>query len=380
MKHNQFSKHFKFIKNPIDFSKNTDKSILQYCLGGTLYMPGTKYVVDKILNKDMYNVTSMVMCFEDAIDECDVKTAEDNVLLHLDTIYNAIKKNEITIDEIPLIFLRIRNEEQFQSFTSRLNASQASVLSGFVFPKFYSKNAAIYLNHLRLLNKRFDTKLYGMPILEGITLAHIETRIQELNVLKEIIEPYNKYILNIRVGGTDFSSVFGVRRDINTSIYDILTVRDILSDILNFFSRSDSDYTVSGPVWEYFLAYKKDDLNHLIERKVNHSVLNRETIFNDAVDGLLREIVLDKANGFIGKTIIHPSHIKIVNAMQAVTKEEYEDAMQVLKTSGGVIKSKKANKMNEVNPHRNWANRIEKRALAYGVIEDESSYLKLILG
>src|SRR5690554_2465943 len=113
MKHNLFSENFEFFKEPLEFNKNTEKSILQYCLGGTLYMPGTKYVVDKILNKDMYHVTSMVMCFEDAIAESDVETAEDNVLLHLETIFNAIENNEISLDDIPLIFLRIRNADQF---------------------------------------------------------------------------------------------------------------------------------------------------------------------------------------------------------------------------------------------------------------------------
>jgi len=100
-------------------------------------------------------------------------------------------------------------------------------------------------------------------------------------------------------------------------------------------------------------------------------------IMNEAIDGLLREVSLDKANGFIGKTVIHPSHLPYVNAMQAVTREEYEDACQILDTSGGVIKSAKSNKMNEINPHRSWARRITKLAEAYGVIEDEAAYMAL---
>jgi citrate lyase beta subunit len=253
------------------------------------------------------------------------------------------------------------------------------VLAGFVFPKFYSDNALEYLDCLNDLNDNLNVTLYGMPILEGRSIAYRESRITELTALKEIIEPYKKLMLNIRVGGTDFSSIFGVRRGINSSIYDILTVRDCLSDILNYFNREGADYTVSAPVWEYFLAYKKDDIQHLLENDIHHSLLSRTKIINDAVDGLLREVVLDKTNGFVGKTIIHPSHIKFVNAMQAVTREEYEDAMQILGTAGGVIKSAKSNKMNEINPHRNWAIKIGNRAKAYGVVEDETSYLKLIL-
>jgi citrate lyase beta subunit len=380
MKHNQYNPNFKFFKEPVEFNKYTEKSLLQYCLGGTLYMPGTKNVVDKILTKNLNNVTSMVMCFEDAIQEKDVLQAEVNVLNHLILINKAIAEEKISIDDIPLIFLRVRNTEQFKNFIVKLDESQAGVLSGFVFPKFYSDNAKDYLDSLCSINERLKVNLYGMPILEGKAIAYRESRVQELNALKEIIEPYKRLLLNIRVGGTDFSSIFGVRRGMNSSIYDILTVRDCLSDILNYFNREGADYTVSAPVWEYFLAYKKDDIRHLLERDFHHSILSRTPIVNEAIDGLLREVILDTTNGFVGKTIIHPSHIKFVNAMQAVTREEYEDAMQILCTDGGVIKSTKSNKMNEINPHRNWAIKIDNRAKAYGVVEDQRSFLKLILG
>lgn len=379
MKHNQYNRAFQFVKEPVAFNKDTEKGLLQYCLGGTLYMPGTKDVVHKILTDNMDYVTSMVMCFEDAIQELDVPRAEINVLQHLSSISNALLSGNVSIDDIPLIFLRVRTPDQFKSFSEKLNPAQANVLSGFVFPKFSSDNAREYLDLLVDLNHKLGSILYGMPILEGHTIAFRESRIDELNILREYIEPYKKWILNIRVGATDFSSIFGVRRGINSSIYDILPVRDCLADILNYFNRSEAEYTVSAPVWEYFLAYKKDNIAHLLEEDIHHSLLRRTPIINDAIDGLLREVILDKANGFVGKTIIHPSHIKFVNGMQAVTREEYEDAMQVLEATGGVIKSAKANKMNEINPHRNWASRIRSRADAYGVIEDETCYLKLVL-
>jgi citrate lyase beta subunit len=230
------------------------------------------------------------------------------------------------------------------------------------------------------MNARLGVTLYGMPILEGHTIAYLETRNSELGLLKQKMEPYRNLILNIRVGGTDFSSLFGVRRDINTSIYNIVVVRDCLADILNFFGRDEDGYAISAAVWEYFLAYKQEDLNDLLSGDKHTSLFKRNEIVNDAIDGLLREIIMDRANGFIGKTIIHPSHLRFVNGMQAVTREEYEDAQQVLNTTGGVVKSARANKMNEINPHRNWAKRISRRASAYGVIENEDSYLPLILG
>lgn len=379
MRHHSYNPNFRFVVEPVNFNKLTDRNILQYCLGATLYMPGTKEILEKILNKEFNDITSIVMCFEDAIQEDDVQKAENNVLNHLSKIDEAIQENKLSIDDIPLIFLRVRNPNQFKVFATRLTQVHTRTLSGFVFPKFYSSNANEYFEQLEDICNEHNAVLYGMPILEGKTIAYKETRNEELVLIKKLLEPYKERILNIRVGGTDFSSLFGVRRGINYSIYDILTVRDCLSDILNFFSRNEDDYLVSAPVWEYFLAYKKDDLNSLIQENIHKSLMLRTPIINEAIDGLLREVILDKANGFVGKTIIHPSHARYANAMQAVTKEEYDDAKQILETKGGVVKSANSNKMNEINPHRSWAKKIVYRAKAFGVVEDETSFLKLIM-
>ena len=215
-----------------------------------------------------------------------------------------------------------------------------------------------------------------MPILEGREIAYKETRFQELIAVKSILNCYKDIVLNVRVGGTDFSACFGVRRGIDYTIYDIMPVRDCLLDILNVFNR-ERDYVVSGPVWEYFLVSHNMKFSKIDESKFQHSLLTREPIVNSAVDGLLRELIHDKANGFIGKTTIHPSHLPFVNGMQAVTKDEYDDAIQILEKNGGVIKSKGIGKMNEVKPHTNWAKMIKMRAMAYGVIENEGSYLRL---
>jgi citrate lyase beta subunit len=379
MKHHQTNSNYNFVVDPIDFDKDSSKEFLQYCLGATLYMPGTKYIVDKLLSETKLDATSIVMDFEDAIDERYLKVAENSVLEQLNSLLKALETENIKIDELPLIFLRVRNTGQFKKFTQRLKKEQAELLSGFTFPKFTSNNCVEYFYQLENLNQKFDLNLYAMPILEGKTIAYKEMRVDELLKIRDSIEPFKNWILNLRVGGTDFSSFFGVRRGINYSIYDILPVNDCLSDILNIFTREESDYTVSGPVWEYFLAYKTDNLDNFVTDDIHRSLLTRTPILNDAVDGLMREVILDKANGFIGKTIIHPSHAKYVNSMQAVIREEYEDAQQILKTPGGVIKSNKLNKMNEINPHSFWAKKVIRRAEAYGVIEDEKSYLKLLL-
>ncbi|MBQ9867608.1 MAG: HpcH/HpaI aldolase/citrate lyase family protein [Lachnospiraceae bacterium] len=377
MRHHNYQPDSKFVGLPIDFDKHTDMSILRYCLGATMYMPGTKDFLDAILTKKYPGLTSLVLCFEDACREEDVPAAENNVLHILDELNAAIDKGTIDAGDIPLLVVRVRNIEQFKAFSARLSLSQLGLLSAFNFPKFNKENGEAYYAHLRELNDKSGEKVYGMPILESREMAYIETRIDELMGVRQILDRYRDLVLNVRVGGTDWSSVFGVRRGINYTIYDILPVADCLKDVLNVFSRNN-DYSVSGPVWEYFRVNKTMKFSEM-PQSINASIFKHETMINDAVDGLLRELLLDRANGFIGKTIIHPSHIPFVNGMLAVTKEVYDDAMQILNADGGVVKSSSANKMNEIGPHRSWAEKIKARAQVYGIIKDESCYTSLFV-
>ena len=374
MKHHQYNPDFKFVKDPVNFDKYTDRSLLQYCLGATMYMPGTKDFAQAVIDKKYPGLTSMVMCFEDACPENEVGNAEVNSIKVLETLKNAEENGELKYEDIPLLFFRVRNPEQFEHFTEMLRPELIRYITGFNFPKFNSSNAERYLNHLVKLNKKYGEIIYGMPIIEDANVAYKESRLGELIKIKEVCDKNKNLILNIRVGGTDFSSCFGVRRDINYTIYDIMTVANCLMDILNIFTR-DNDYTVSGPVWEYFRVNKKMKFEKLPAVKIQDTLLKRTPVVNDAVDGLMRELILDQANGFMGKTCIHPTHLNYINGMLAVTADEYNDAYQILHTEGGVIKGSKG--MNEIKPHTNWANKIVKRAEAYGVIEGEKDYIKL---
>ena len=377
MRHNQYEKGYSFVKEPESFNKETDKELLSYCLGGTLYMPATREFYLNVTDKRIPGLTSMVMCFEDAIDESKVPEAEDNAARNLKEIKDGIENGSIDPDSMPLMFMRARNPEQFRELIEKLDGELIGLLTGFVFPKFTSENGNEYFELLEAANEKSTGKLYGMPILESKRIAFKETRFDELLSMKHITDANIDSVLNIRVGGTDFSSAFGVRRGIDYSIYDIMTVRDCLLDILNVFGR-ENEYVVSGPVWEYFLANKDMKFEKNQGASLQSSLLKRKRLIDVAIDGLLREVILDRANGFIGKTAIHPTHIKYINAMLTVTDEEYEDAVQILNTSGGVVKSANANKMNEINPHRSWARKIYNRARAYGVVKDETEYLSYI--
>ena len=378
MKHHLYNPDFKFVLEPEHFDKNTDRELLQYCLGATMYMPGFKDFTPKILSGAIPGLTTIVLCFEDACPENRVEEAEQNVYRLLDTVTSAVENGTLDRDNVPLIFVRVRSREQFMHFGDGLTKHQAKSLCGVNFPKFNAENGDGYYLYLKWLNEKLGEVLYGMPIIEDPEVAYKESRIGELLGIKKILDNYRNLVLQVRVGGTDFSSVFGVRRGVDYSIYDIMTVRECLSDIVNVCGRNN-DYVISGPVWEYFRAPKAMMFEELPKHGLEDYLMKRMPIVNNEIDGLLREVILDKANGFIGRTVIHPTHVKFVNALMAVTKEEYDDACMILgnQSIGGVLKGTGANKMNETKPHTNWAKKIVNRARAFGVIENEGAYVKL---
>ena len=111
------------------------------------------------------------------------------------------------------------------------------------------------------------------------------------------------------------------------------------------------------------------------------AVLDPHPFWKERVDGLLREIELDRANGLLGKTCIHPAHTAPVHALSVVSHEEYSDAGDILRPErggGGVMRSAYTNKMNEVKPHRAWAERTMLRAEVFGVANEDVGFVELL--
>ena len=260
---------------------------------------------------------------------------------------NAKRTGQVSENELPLMFFRVRSVEQFHSITSKLDQELLSVLTGFVFPKFCIDNAEGYFSHLRELNDRYGLNLYAMPIIEGREVAFKETRLASLLQIKQFLDANKELVLNVRVGGTDFSSAFGVRRGVDYSIYDIMTVSECLCDILNVFGR-DNEYVVSGPVWEYYSGYNWEN-------------------------GLIQELKDDKLCGFTGKTVIHPNQISVVNKVYQVTRSDFNDAKAILnwdKKSDSLVSGNLAGeRMNEYKTHHNWAEKILFLAEVFGITD-----------
>ena len=246
-----------------------------------------------------------------------------------------------------MLFVRVRTADHMEHFLDFVGAA-GDILTGYVLPKVNLGNVEAYMELMRSVNDGAARKRYIMPVLESPSIADIKSRAAVLGELKAIFDAHREYVLNIRVGGNDFSNLYGVRRSIAHTIYEVGVVRDILIDILNIFAR---DYVVSGPVWNYF----------------------GEDPAGAWARGLKRELELDRLNGFVGKTVIHPAQLPFVFDSLKAERADYEDAMMIAgwqDGKAGVKKSWDGTRMNEVKTHAKWAKRVLTLAEIYGVKDD----------
>ncbi|MBQ8429639.1 MAG: HpcH/HpaI aldolase/citrate lyase family protein [Clostridia bacterium] len=309
-----------------------------YSVGALLYTPAVyENMAEKIATHDF---KSIAFCLEDSIADDALAEAEASLKKTLKEIKSK------ALAKLPMIFVRVRSPKHLKYIHSMLT-DEIEIITGYILPKFDSTNAEAYKTLFLEINAGREKPLYFMPILESRLIIDKRTRDKELYTIKSILDSIAQYILNVRVGGNDFCNIFGVRRNERQTIYDVGVVCDILIDILNVFS---CDYVVSGPVWEYF---GKDR--------------------NGAwAQGLKRELELDRLNGFIGKTSIHPEQLPLIHESLMVDKNDYQDALHILNWDSmklGVGASANQSRMNEVKCHLKWARKIYLLGKIYGVKE-----------
>ncbi|MFH8620858.1 HpcH/HpaI aldolase/citrate lyase family protein [Streptomyces vietnamensis] len=366
-----------FHREPVDFTADSPARTLAVALGATLYSPATRpRLADAVRKQAGRGVVSMVLCLEDSISDADVEAGEANLVQHF---------ADLAADgsEVPLLFIRVREPHQITDLVDRLGAS-VRLLSGFVLPKFTENRGRAFLEALTQAERTTGRRLFAMPVLESPDLLHLETRAETLAGIASITDKYRDRVLALRLGVTDFCSAYGLRRSPDMTAYDIKIVANVIADVVNVLGRSDgTGFTVTGPVWEYFRPGErmfKPQLRRSPFLEGRAEDLRTALIEHD-LDGLLREIELDRANGLLGKTCIHPTHVVPVHALSVVSHEEWSDAQDILRPErdgGGVLRSAYTNKMNEVKPHRAWAERTLLRAEVFGVAKEDVGFVDLL--
>ncbi|GAB3324058.1 HpcH/HpaI aldolase/citrate lyase family protein [Geodermatophilus aquaeductus] len=366
-----------FAVPPGDVGPATPRGMLALALGATLYSPATRPALDAdAARAATVGTTSVVWCLEDAIPHAAVPDAEANVVAALRRISARAAAGEQPA--LPLLFVRVRSAEQIRSIALAAGPALAW-LTGFSLPKATGATLAPMLEAIAEVGSATGQPLYGMPILETAELAWRETRADALAALAAVVDAHRESVLCLRVGGTDLSGLFGLRRDRDTTIWDVAVVRDCLADVVNRFTRG-GDQVVTGAVWEHIPGPRlfKPQLRSTPFSDQHEGGLRQRMIAGD-LDGLIREVTLDKANGVLGKTVIHPAHVSVVNALLTVSRSEYDDALEILMARGrGGIAVSTNGRMNEIGPHALWAELISRRAAVYGVVADEAALVDLL--
>ncbi|QJY48395.1 HpcH/HpaI aldolase/citrate lyase family protein [Pseudonocardia broussonetiae] len=366
-----------FERPPEHFTRDSGLDLLSVALGATLYMPADRpALVADITKQAAAGVTSVVVCLEDSIADEQVEHAEENLVRAFTELHADAGA------ELPLLFVRVREPRQMPALVARLGRA-VRVLDGFVLPKFTAASGTEYLHALDDADRLGGRRLLAMPVIESGAVLYAETRVDELTRLRALLHRDRRRILAVRLGATDLCALYGLRRSPDLTIYDVKVVSNLIADVVNVLGRADgTGFTVTGPVWEYYSAAErlfKPQLRTTPFDEHDEPEL-RSRLVSRAIDGLIREVGMDKANGLHGKTAIHPSHVSVVNALSVVSSEEYRDASAVLGAgrASGVMASGHGNKMNEIRPHMAWARLTALQSRVFGVAREGVSFVDLL--
>ncbi|WP_434616780.1 HpcH/HpaI aldolase/citrate lyase family protein [Arthrobacter sp. A5] len=415
-----------FFARPQTLTLDSDPNLLAVALGATLYAPADRpQLAEDVAKQAARGCLSMVLCLEDSIADNVVDAAEDNVvrtleLLRQDSTAGAPEhsgpgaehagpgaehagpgaEHAVSGADRPMLFIRVRTPEQMVRLAQRCGPS-LDVLAGFVIPKFENETGraqhfldalhrvhAVHAQAQAIVLPATHTGAPGtarrlriMPILESPVMIHRETRSAALANIHSVLQAHREDILAVRLGATDMSSAFGLRRSRDLTIYDVKVVASMIADIVNVLGRREDGFVISGPVWEHY-ANTERLLRPLLRATPfaeSDDVELRQRILVANLDGLMREIALDQANGLLGKTVIHPSHVPLVHALSVISHEEFLDAGEIVGNSGGgAAASPYGNKMNEMKPHQAWAQRTLLRAAAFGVAAPDVTFVDFL--
>lgn len=318
-------------------------SVQYYSVGALLYCPANREGIDvSVINQKFGKKYSLAFCLEDTIQDGCVAEAEKKLQNSMRNIYRAAQSGSFYV---PKIFVRVRDSRQIPRLMAELG-NAAEMITGFIIPKFSLENADIYIETMVSVNQMAGRMVSMMPIYESLSMVDLRHRQEILYGLKEKLDTVEELVLNIRVGGNDLCHLFGYRRRSDESIHRIAPIADIFSDIVTVYGM---DYVVSGPVWEYYDGPGWDT-------------------------GLKRELADDRLCGFVGKTVIHPKQIELVNEEYRVLRRDLDDARTILnwnQTSASLVSGSFAGeRMNEYKTHTNWAKKILLMAEVFGVREN----------
>ena len=346
-----------FERPPEPFDRASGLELLSVALGATLYMPADRPALTADLAKQAgAGVTSMVVCLEDSIADERLADAEQNLVAALTELHAGDPA------ELPLLFVRVRAVRQVAELVARLGPRVRAAR------RF--RAAQVHRRRRRPSTCTRWTRPTGWPASPSWPCRCSSPGRCSTPRPGSRSWPGCTRCCSATGGGSwpsgwapptcARSTGCAVRRTCRSTTSR--SISGLIADVVNVLGRADgTGFTVTGPVWEYFGGAERIFRTQLRESPfAEHNAPElRGQLVSRAIDGLIREVQLDRANGLEGKTAIHPSHVAVINALSVVSFEEHRDATDVLHAgrASGVLASGHRNKMNEIRPHTAWARR-----------------------
>nr|WP_299037330.1 HpcH/HpaI aldolase/citrate lyase family protein [uncultured Psychrobacter sp.] len=312
-----------------------------YQLGASLYMPATRQDIWQVIKRDkLPTINSIIICVEDAVSHDDVELALQRLqellntwAAHIDSINDPStpQNNKQEQPTRPLVFVRPRNPMMLQKLA---HYKHIELLDGFVMPKvdMYS------LSNWRMACQNLSTDQLLMPTLETAALFNPHHN-QELAI--GFKEAFSQPVFALRIGGNDLFAALRLRRPKNSIVYDT-PIGTLAYQLLGCFVPHG--FYLTAPVFEY---------------------LDQPTLF-------MQELTRDVSLGLVGKTVIHPNQIALVQQAYCVPASTLDEAQAILHSEAKAV-FKYNNTMLEPATHRAWATEIINRAKVFGTINNNNT-------
>ena len=313
-------------------------SSIYYSVGALLYTAASNTgIIDDIMLERFNIPFSLAFTFDMASNDAEADKAENILIKTLDKLFISKKERDFYI---PKLFIKVLSTSHIAHLYKKFG-SLLDLITGFILPDFSVSNADIYIYEMQRINSVLSTPIYILPELDCMALLDLRTRYNHMYAIKEKLSTYEEYLLNILVATGSILNTLCVRHKVDESIYQSGPVAALLSDIVATFS---SDYIISAPAYEYYAGIGWQE-------------------------GLGKEIELDKLNGSVGKTVVHPKQILVVNDAYKVPSIDYDDALSVLDDKKIYQSCPNVNntRINEPKIHYSWAMEVILLAQYFGV-------------
>ncbi|WP_407539787.1 HpcH/HpaI aldolase/citrate lyase family protein [Deinococcus radiomollis] len=295
-------------------------------LGASLYTPATRTDLAALGNGTkahggVQDVSphSLIYCLEDSVQAADLPLA-------LERLAEALPQLQPGMG--PLRFVRVRDPRTLEAV---LGMTGWQNLHGFVLPKSTRRNLRDYLSLLP----------ENVPIMPTLETREVFSA-RQMESLRDFLldSGLSARVLALRVGGNDLLHLLALRRVPGQTVHEgplAHTVQMLAGTFLPW------GFALSSPVYE---------------------------VFSDPAT-LRRELKQDLERGLTGKTIIHPCQIGVVSEGYQVEAHHLEQARAILEPDAGAVFALDG-AMCEPATHRNWAERVLRRAQIYGVRSAEN--------